>query len=213
MTADAPHSLRARLLGWLLAAIVLATLAQAGLAYTTALSQSDLIFDRHLQKMAGALASGTALASLPPNDEVSADRADEDFAVQMWNARGEPIFRSAAHQKLRQPAQPGFSLVQALDGREYRVYSQATPGLTVLVAQDMAARRDMARTLALRTILPTLPMTPLLALITWLVVSRSLAPVARLRAQMAARKVDELAPLTDRGLPAEKGGDTGGVEE
>jgi two-component system OmpR family sensor kinase len=203
MTADTPHSLRTRLLAWLLAAIAVAALAQAGLAYTTALSQSDIIFDRHLQKMAMALASGAALGSLPPNDEVSADRADEDFAVQMWNAKGEPIFRSAAHQRLRQPARPGFSLVHALDGREYRVYSQATPGLTVLVAQDMAARRDMARTLALRTVLPTLPMAPLLALIAWWVVGRSLAPVARLRAQMAARKVDELAPLDERGLPAE----------
>ena len=203
MTRDPRHSLRTRLLAWLLAAIVVATLAQAGLAYTTALSQADVIFDRHLQKMAAALASGAALGSLPPNEEVSDDRASEDFVVQMWNARGDPIFRSAAHQKLRQPAQPGFSLVHALDGREYRVYAQASPGLTLLVAQDMDARRDMARTLALRTILPTLPMTPLLALIAWLVVSRSLAPVARLRAQMAARKVDELAPLNGRGLPAE----------
>jgi two-component system, OmpR family, sensor kinase len=114
-----------------------------------------------------------------------------------------PLFQSAAHQRLRQPARPGFSQVHALDGREYRVYSLATPALTVLVAQDKAARRDMARTLALRTILPTLPMAPLLAVIAWWVVSRSLAPVARLRAQMAARKVDELAPLTDPGLPAE----------
>jgi len=203
MTRDPRHSLRTRLLAWLLAAIVVATLAQAGLAYTTALSQADVIFDRHLQKMAAALASGAALGSLPPNEEVSDDRASEDFVVQMWNARGDPIFRSAAHQTLRQPAQPGFSLVHALDGREYRVYAQSSPGLTLLVAQDMAARRDMARTLALRTILPTLPMTPLLAIIAWWVVSRSLAPVARLRAQMAARKVDELAPLTDRGLPAE----------
>ena len=181
MTRDPRHSLRTRLLAWLLAAIVVATLAQAGLAYTTALSQADVIFDRHLQKMAAALASGAALGSLPSNEEVSDDRASEDFVVQMWNARGDPIFRSAAHQKLRQPAQPGFSLVHALDGREYRVYAQASPGLTLLVAQDMAARRDMARTLALRTILPTLPMTPLLALIAWLVVSRSLVSVARLR--------------------------------
>jgi two-component system OmpR family sensor kinase len=61
----------------------------------------------------------------------------------------------------------------------------------------------MARTLALRSILPTLPTAPLLALIAWWVVSRSLAPVARLRAQMAARKADELAPLNEHGLPVE----------
>ncbi len=203
MTPGPAHSLRTRLLAWLLGAIVVATLAQAGLAYATALAQSDVLFDRHLQKMATALTSGAALASLPPNGEVSADRASEDFVVQMWNANGAPIFRSAAHQTLRRPAQPGFSLVHALDGREYRVYSVSAPGLDVMVAQDMDARREMARTLALRTILPMLPMTPLLAVIAWWVVSRSLAPVARLRAQMAARKADELAPLNARDLPAE----------
>jgi two-component system OmpR family sensor kinase len=203
MRVEPLQSLRTRLLAWLLAAIVVATLAQAGVAYATALAQADILFDRHLRTMATALASGASLGLLPPNGEVNADRAGEDFVVQLWNANGEPIFRSAAHQKLRQPAQPGFSLVQSLDGRDYRVYSVTTPGLSVLVAQDMAARRDMARTLALRTTLPTLPMAPLLAVIAWWVVSRSLAPVARLRAQMAARKVAELAPLNDPGLPAE----------
>ncbi len=203
MTADAAHSLRTRLLAWLLGAVVVATLAQAGFAYTTALAQADVIFDRHLRTIATALTSGAALGQLPPNGEVNADRAGEDFVVQLWNASGEPIFRSAAHQTLRRAAQPGFSVVHALDGRDYRAYSVSAPGLGVMVAQDMDARRDMARTLALRTILPTLPMTPLLALIVWLVVSRSLAPVARLRAHMATRKADDLAPLSDRDLPAE----------
>jgi two-component system OmpR family sensor kinase len=202
-TSHSPHSLRGRLLAWLLGAIVAGTLAQAALAYLTALGQSDVIFDRHMQKMAAALTSGASLASLPPNIDVNPDRADEDFVVQLWNAKGMPIFQSAAHQTLRQPARPGFSLVHALDGRIYRVFSQSEPGLTVLVAQDMAARREMARTLALRTILPTLLMVPLLALVAWWVVSRSLVPVARLRGQMAARKVDELAPLDERGVPAE----------
>jgi two-component system OmpR family sensor kinase len=203
MTAEAPHSLRTRLLAWLMAGIVLAALAQAAFAYVTALSQADIIFDRHLRTMATALSSGTALGSLPPSGEVNADRAGEDFVVQLWNAKGEPIFRTAAHQRLRQPAQPGFSTVQALDGRDYRIYSVAAPGFTVLVAQDMNARRDMARTLAIRTALPELPTAPLLALLAWWVVSRSLAPVARLRAQMAARKADEFTPLSERGLPAE----------
>ncbi len=203
MTADAPHSMRTRLLAWLLGAIVVAGLAQAGFAYTTALTQSAIIFDRHLRTMATALSSGAALGKLPPNGEVNADRAGEDFVVQLWNDKGEPIFRTAAHQTLRKPAQPGFSIVHALDGRDYRVYAASEPGLSVLVAQDMEARRDMARTLALRTMLPTLPSAALLALIAWWVVSRSLAPVARLRAQMAARQADELGPLQERGLPAE----------
>jgi two-component system OmpR family sensor kinase len=202
MTVAPSHSLRARLLGFLLGAITLAAILQAGTAYLTALAQADVIFDRHMQKMALALRSGVALRNAPPNSEVSTDRSHEDFFVQMWNANGTPVFQSAAHQTLRQPASPGFSDVRTQD-RTYRVYALATSTQTIQVAQDMAARRDMARTLALRTVGPTLLMAPLLMLVVWWVVSRSLSPVARVRSQMALRKADELAPLSEVGLPEE----------
>jgi two-component system OmpR family sensor kinase len=202
MKAELSHSLRARLLGFLLGAIMLAAIVQAATAYLTALAQADLIFDRHMQKMALALRSGVALATSPPNNEISSDRANEDFFVQMWTSNGVPVFQSAAHQTLRRPARPGFSDVQAQD-RTYRVFSIATPTQIIQVAQDMAARRDMARTLAERTVGPTLLMAPLLMLVVWWVVSRSLAPVAKVRSQMALRKADELSPLSEVGLPVE----------
>ena len=202
MKADRAHSLRARLLQLLMVAITVVALLQAGTAYLTALSQADLIFDRHMQKMALSLRSASALANAVPNPEVSLDRADEDFFVQMWTASGVPVFESAAHRSLRQPAQPGFSDVRAQD-RTYRVYAIATPTQIIQVAQDMAARRDMARTLALRTSGPTVLMAPVLMLIVWWVVSRSLVPVARVRSQMAQRRADELAPLSEVGLPDE----------
>ncbi len=202
MTTARSHSLRARLLGLLMVVITLAALLQAGTAYLTALSQADLIFDRHMQKMALSLRSASSLTSSTPNVDVNLDRASEDFFVQMWTAGGVPVFQSAAHQTLRRPAQPGFSDVQSQD-RMYRVFSIATPTQIIQVAQDMAARRDMARTLAVRTIGPTVLMAPILMLVVWWVVSRSLAPVARVRSQMAQRRADELSPLSEVGLPDE----------
>jgi two-component system OmpR family sensor kinase len=201
-TQEKSHSLRARLLGLLMVVITLAALLQGSTAYLTALSQADLIFDRHMQKMALSLRSASALTSSTPNADVSLDRANEDFFVQMWTAGGEPVFQSAAHQTLRKPAQPGFSDIQSQD-RMYRVFSVSTPTQIIQVAQDMAARRDMARALALRTIGPTVLMAPVLMLIVWWVVSRSLAPVARVRSQMAQRRADELSPLSEVGLPDE----------
>jgi two-component system OmpR family sensor kinase len=202
MTTERSHSLRARLLALLMIAITLAALLQAGTAYLTALSQADLIFDRHMQKMALSLRSASSLTRSTPNVDVNPDRASEDFFVQMWTAGGVPVFQSAAHQTLRRPAQPGFSDVQSQD-RMYRVFSIATPTQIIQVAQDMAARRDMARALAVRTIGPTVLMAPILMLIVWWVVSRSLAPVARVRSQMAQRRADELSPLSEVGLPDE----------
>lgn len=201
-TQERSHSLRARLLGLLMVAIVFAALLQAGTAYLTALSQADLIFDRHMQTMAMALRSASALTSSMSNEDVNPDRAGEIFVVQVWTTAGVPVFRSAAHQALRRPAQPGFSDVQSQD-RMYRVFSLSTPTQIIQIAQDMGARRDMARTLAVRTTGPIVLMAPVLMLIVWWVVSRSLVPVARVRSQMAQRRADELSPLSEVGLPDE----------
>ena len=60
------HSLRARLLAFLLAAIFLAALVQGAIAYRGALVQTDEIFDHLLQRTAESLSSGSPLFSTGP---------------------------------------------------------------------------------------------------------------------------------------------------
>jgi len=193
-------SLRARLLFFLLAAIVLAAGTQALVAYRTVLKEADEIFDYHMQQMAMSLRAG-----LPPSAAVgglgSADQNFE-FVVQVWTADGERIFESADRAALPQIAVLGFADVQAR-GTTYRVYSMQARGLVIQVAQDMAVRRQMAGALALRTVMPVGLMAPILMLVVWWVVSRSLAPVARVRTQVAARQADDLSPVSESGLPEE----------
>ncbi|SDI77148.1 ATP-binding protein [Variovorax sp. OV700] len=193
-------SLRARLLWFLLAAIVLAAGAQALVAYRTVLKEADDIFDYHMQQMALSLRAG-----LPPSAAVGGIGSGEqnfDFVVQVWTADGVRIFESAEQAALPQLAVLGFADVRAR-GTTYRVFSMQTSGLVIQVAQDMAARRSMARSLALRTIAPVALMAPLLMLIVWWVVSLSLAPVARVRTQVASRQADDLSAVSEEGLPDE----------
>jgi two-component system OmpR family sensor kinase len=193
-------SLRARLLWFLLAAIVLAAGTQAFVAYRTVLKEADEIFDYHMQQMAFSLRAG-----LPPSAAVGGLGGDEEnfeFVVQIWTADGVRIFESAARAALPQRAVLGFSNVQAR-GTTYRVFSIQSAGLVIQVAQDMAARRTMAGTLALRTVGPIALAAPLLMLVVWWVVSRSLAPVARVRSQVASRQADDLSPVNESGLPEE----------
>jgi two-component system OmpR family sensor kinase len=193
-------SLRARLLWFLLAAIVLAAAVQAFAAYRTVLKEADEIFDYHMQQMALSLRAG-----LPPSAAVAGLGGAEqnfEFVIQVWTAGGERIFESAEQAGLPQRAVLGFSDVAAR-GTTYRVFSLQTRGLVIQVAQDMAARRQMAGTLALRTIWPVALIAPLLMLVVWWVVSRSLAPVARARDQVAARQADDLSPVSEAGLPEE----------
>ncbi|NML16878.1 ATP-binding protein [Azohydromonas caseinilytica] len=198
MRAQLPRSLRARLLWMLLAAILLTALAQGVVAYGTARDEADQIFDYHMQQMALALRPGLTARGLPE----AAEAENFDFVVQVWTADGLRVFQSARRAQLPQRAVLGFSDVEA-HGSTYRVFSLQTRTQVIQVAQDMAARRAMARALALRTVAPIGVLAPLLMLVAWAVVSSSLAPVQRLQRQVASRQADDLGEVREQALPEE----------
>ncbi|MDE2617080.1 MAG: sensor histidine kinase N-terminal domain-containing protein [Burkholderiales bacterium] len=201
MSLPAP-SLRARLLWFLLAAIALAALLQGWVAYRSARAEADQIFDYHMQQMALSLRSGLPGGSWTPGAADLAEDENYDFVVQVWSSDGLRVFESSAGAALPQRAVLGFSDVRA-HGSTYRVYSLQTPWHVIQVAQDMAVRRSMAGALALRTIAPVALMAPLLMLVVWWVVSSSLAPVARVRSQLAQRHATDLDEVSELGLPDE----------
>jgi two-component system OmpR family sensor kinase len=188
------HSLRRRLLGLVLAAIALASLLQASTTYRTALQQADAMFDYHLQELARSVHGGVPVA---PRTGTS----PYDFQVQIWGPDGAQIFRSNG-ATLPSQAVLGFSDI-SIDGARYRVYSLQTPEHTIQVAQDLDARQARARRLALRAALPVALLGPLLMMAVGWLISRSLAPVERMRRQVAARPADDLSPLPAAGLPQE----------
>ena len=198
MQTTPSHSLRRRLLASVMTAIVLAALFQAGSAYRGALAQADAMFDYHLQQMAYALRGGPALA-VPLLEGV--DNNGVDYVIQIWGPDGEQLFQSS---RLALPTRAvlGFSDVMQ-DGTRYRVYSVQTPFQTIQIAQDMDGREARARALAARAILPMAVIAPLLMLILWWVIRRSLDPIERTRQQVAARAANDLSPLHENELPDE----------
>jgi len=197
------HSLRGRLLWFLLAAITIAAVAQASIAYRTALADADQIFDYHMQQMALSLRSRIPLTSTEETANVDTPVAgNDDLVVQVWSPDGVQVFKSVSHARLPQRAVLGFSNVRA-NGTTYRIFSIQANSQTVQVAQDLAVRRSMASNLALRTLGPIAVMMPILMLVVWWVVSGSLEPVARVRKQVASRQADDLSPVSEAGLPDE----------
>jgi two-component system OmpR family sensor kinase len=196
------HSLRGRLLWFLLAAISIAAVVQASIAYRTALDNADQIFDYHMQQMALALRSSAPLSNSEVNPAAVADAENNELMVQVWTPDGVQVFRTVSSARLPQHAVLGFSNVNE-NNTTYRVFSIQTPTQTLQVAQDMAVRRNMAGNMALRTVGPIAVMMPILMLVVWWVVSGSLQPVARVRAQVAARQADDLSPVSEAGLPDE----------
>ncbi|WP_092274368.1 MULTISPECIES: ATP-binding protein [unclassified Duganella] len=194
------HSLRGRLLWFLLAAITMAAMAQAMIAYRSALNDADQIFDYHMQQMAMSLRSSATLTNKAA--DTAADPENDDLVVQVWTPDGAQVFRSLSRAALPQRAVLGFSNVK-VNKTTYRVFSVQTSNQTVQVAQDMAVRQRMAGTLALRTVGPIAVMAPVLMLVVWWVVSGSLAPVSRVKRQVAARQADDLSPVSENDLPDE----------
>ncbi len=199
---QAPHSLRTRLLWFLLASISVTAMVQAVTAYRTARAEADNIFDYHMQQMAMSLRPGLSASGLGEPGQAAPDEENFDFVVQVWTADGLRVFQSSTQAALPQRAVLGFADVQAR-GTTYRVFSMQSRSQTIQVAQDMAARRQMASTLALRAVAPIAVMAPLLMLAVWWIVSASLAPVSRVRRQVAERQADDLTEVNEAGLPAE----------
>ena len=132
MTKPVTHSLRKRLLWFVLAAIFLAALLQAATAYRGALQQADSMFDEHLRQMARSLRSGVPFNL--PLDEADADDRFEVY-VQIWGQDGTQIFRST-RSALPPRAVLGFSDVEA-HGNRYRVYTLQTALQTASISSGV----------------------------------------------------------------------------
>ncbi|WP_332813896.1 ATP-binding protein [Ramlibacter sp.] len=185
------HSLRRRLLWLVLAAVALASGLQAASAYRTALRNADALFDAQLQALARSAQAGVPLRP---------GAGDMDYTVQIWAGDGVLLFR--AGPALPPPAVIGFS-EERVDGTRYRLYTLRAGDRAVQIAQDLDRRQARARALALDAVLPVALLGLLLMLAVWFVIDLSLAPVQRLRRQVAARPAEDLSPLDPAGLPQE----------
>ncbi|MCZ8407305.1 ATP-binding protein [Achromobacter dolens] len=203
MSIPLSYSLRARLLFFLLAAIAVGALVQGAIAYRSTLQQADDIFDSLLQRTALSLGTGDGLLRMgPAHAKGSATPMADDLIIQIWTPDGVRVFNSRSRRPLPDQIVLGFADAE-VEGSTYRVYSLATPFQVIQVAQDMQVRKRMAGALAWRTVAPIAAAAPLLMLIVWCVVSWSLRPVKRARAQVAARRPEDLSPINVPDLPDE----------
>jgi two-component system, OmpR family, sensor kinase len=196
------YSLRGRLLWLLLVAVALGALVQGAIAYYAAGSEADEIFDYHMQQIALALRGGLPLGPSPQRVENDVGEPNFDFVIQVWARDGTPLFASTERAELPRQAVPGFSNVTA-HGTNYRVFTMLTPTQVIQVAQDIAARRELAESLVLRIVGPVMLLAPVLMLAVWWVVTQSTRPLLRVRQQIARRAADKLSPLVAPGLPDE----------
>ncbi len=196
------HSLRARLLLLLFSVVLLTAAVQAFVAYRTSLDQTIEIFDYQMEQMALSLRKGLPIGGYLANSFRDSTDTSFEFLIQVTGAGGKTIFQSSPGATLPLDAAPGLSHFDAA-GKTYKLFSLQSGDQFIQVAQDLSARHDLARKLALKAVSPVVVMVPFLILLVWWVVSASLAPAERVRRQLAVRRADELTEVNEEGLPAE----------
>ncbi len=198
-------SLRGRLLGLLLLGLVAAGGAAAVLTYVGAHRGTAQVLDAHLRQGARLLVAQAELDL----DELHFDEDDEDYATevafQVRRPDGRVLLRSPnAPVEPFAGTSPGFSDA-VHEARRWRVFTLADDDGETIVhfAEDDATRELIARRLAVRALVPVAAALPLLVLLVWYVVGRSLRPLDELGHQIARRGADDLRPLSVGLLPAE----------
>jgi two-component system OmpR family sensor kinase len=191
-------TIRRQLLIYLLGGTFAATLVATLATYMEVRNETNELFDYQLQQIADALPNDIPIGLNLPVGKVE----HEEIEVQVWSSDGRLVFTSGPMADM--PRFNGFGLRSiSFNGKGWRVFSEGNANRYIQISQPHAVRNELAAGMALRTLTPFMILIPILALLIWLVVGRSLAPIHLLAHEVGQRSPDALDPLPDHAYPPE----------
>lgn len=196
------HSLQRRLSYGVSAVIIVVALLAGSFSFVAALSEANELQDDILRQIAAMYDSH----HLPLDQTPSADRLpDRDKANFIFV---EPLMpnvtaeHNRAVPRLPSDLPAGMQTVQLPEG-EFRIYVRALGnGMKIAVGQDTAARDEIARDSALRTLMPFLILIPVLLWLVRYLVGVLFQPLSRLSGQLDQAE-SKLERVPSDELPAE----------
>ena len=203
------NSLRLRLVLLLSLAAGLTLSAAVYFTHRAARQELDALFDAQLSETANVLL-GTAQREIAERIEHGieelpvATEYEQTLVYQIWNSRGLVVRSEAAPPSPLGERRPGFT--QATVGRKpWRVLTRWDPTgeFMIQIAEPMDGREHLARLIALKMLVPTLTIIPLLTLLIWLSVGTGLRPLRQLRREVVQRSARRLEPMAMNGVPVE----------
>jgi two-component system sensor histidine kinase QseC len=199
-------SLRQRLLALALATVLVVWIAAAAFTYYDAREEFGEILDAHLAQSAALIVVQTH-----DFDEVETDHAPllnkyaRRVAFQVWaGGRVLRLHSANAPEEPLSDIRHGFS-DRMINGQRWRVFSTwDDSGENLIHVAELTKERDeLSGAIAVNLLKPLLFSLPLLAILLWLSVTRSLRPLVRLTSEVAQREPDNLAPLDAGTVPRE----------
>ena len=195
------RSLRAQLGIWLFVLSTLVGLIAATISFMSARHEAWRFFDQQLRIMAQNVAVSTT-AVLDPEGITAAHDPEDDFLIQVWDARDHLVRHWPAAIDLPKAGAGGFDDVTTSDG-QWRRYAVIAPGTTIQVSQRFEVRDELAREAAYRSLLPIIATLPLMWLVLGLVLHRLLARLNGLAVALARQSADSDQVLPIENVPQE----------
>ena len=212
-------SLKRRLLVALMITLPAAWVVSAMINYRAAHQAVNELFDTEQAFFAQLLASvnldargqGYEIRSTLPRQlhelfDDGSDEMDEDIAFQLRNDHNQIVFADINQTELPFDANAsGFRNVM-FQGKQWRLFYLRDPknDTYVVVGQRLKTRDRLVGRLVLGQMMPWLMALPVLLVLMWLAVRRSLLPLDRLVRDLRERAPDNLKPI-EAPVPAEVG--------
>ena len=182
-------SIRKRLTLILLSMMVLTCFLALVKGYQKSMSHGEQLLDSELKVVAGVLMQQPlSINSMAPKIQDSAQ-----LLYQIWQG-GELLSGSNELNLNLSQYQAGFQTLN-IAGQRMRVFVFVTSLRTVIVAEPIAKRFELAEAVILSAMLPMLWAVPLLALFISFFVKYALAPLTRLSKQLALRQANDFTAI------------------
>lgn len=182
-------TLQAKLLRLIISIVTIATFFAAIHGYRNSQSHLNALFDKELVTIAHFMATSDGYSASPID-------TDNSFLYQVFNSEGQLLSKAqSAPNWSVSDMDNGFS-EQAFSGSLWRIYALSLNGKRVLVGQSMNERKSSADDILLVTITPIVWSIPVIGLLIFYVVRKSLAPLRQLSTQLSNKSSEDLRPIT-----------------
>lgn len=215
--AAAPYSLRQRMMALVLGVLAVVWLGAAAMTWWEVRHELDELLDAHLTQAASLL-----VAQYKPHGDGDDDEDDGSDAPALHRYAPRVSFQvysagvlelssaNAPHQRMVQSPTPSTPLTEGFysaefDDKTWRVFfTRGThKDMEIYVGEEAASRTSILWAILRSTLLPMAIALPLLALMLWGVIYRSMTPIERLRSALVLRRSDALEPIDAGNTPQE----------
>jgi len=192
-------SLRRAALFWMTGLLTVVGLVTILIAYVYVRGEANEFLDGQLRQI--ALNAGNGMSAV--NAPAAADGDPEDqFAITIWDARGDLAHQSLPGIDIPRQSQAGFTDVKAA-GELWHVYTTGDGSRTVQVAQRETVRTEIIESAAIGAAAPILIVIPLSWLVVGWAMNRMLGRLDELAKEIAARSAAAKEPIPLAGVPSE----------